>query len=75
MKKVTKKQVADAYRELEKAKSAYKQWDEILTAMIESGMTIIQTPEGTFQVNDQFAEKNVVWKPTAMKRYELKKVA
>jgi len=75
MKNPSKKQIEEAFKNLEDAKKAYKEWDQILTALIANNIEAVKTKSGTFQVVDVFLDKTIVWKPVAMKRFELKKVA
>lgn len=75
MKKVTKKELEAAHEALQEAKAAYKEWDSIIERMIALGITEIKTSKGIFRLVDQFADKNTVWKPASVKRYDLKKEA
>lgn len=75
MKKPTKIEIENAYAELEKAKAAYKAWDQMLARLLNSRVTSVKTKIGNFEVIDLFATKDIVWKPVAQKRFELKKVS
>lgn len=78
MKKINKAQIQklaeeakDALNALEGARAAYRKMDEITEKVL--ALDVDLSSYGIVVV-DNFAGKNKVWKPSAVARFELKKV-
>ena len=68
------KEAAFLLAQLEAVKPLYAQLDAITLKLIESEITHNALAIHGVALVDNFKDKNTVWKPSAVKRFELKKV-
>ncbi len=72
---VVAKRAAEVLAQLEAMKPLYNEIDKLTEELREAGITNIVVGTTVLQIVDNFASKNTMFKPTAFKRFELKKVA
>lgn len=60
-----------AKKNLDKAKAAYKRWDEICDALIEVGLTPMELDGYSVVLVDNFKTKNKVWKAAGISRWDV----
>lgn len=59
-------------QQLDAMKPLYDELDKITMQILESGRTIGETTKATVILVDNFEDKNCVFKPAAIRRFELK---
>lgn len=65
--------VAELTRKIEETKPAYRELDDLVDQLLESGETLFETSDGqNIVLVDNFSEKNKNWKNVAFPRFSVK---
>ena len=68
------RKAAKVMKELEGMKPLYTELDRLTAELIDLGMESVSLGKNKMVLIDNFSEKNTVFRPAAVRRFELKKV-